>query len=139
MLLFLKIHKGDHKGDHPKSYFTLKSQKFLIFSKNFKFLKSKFILGWSPLWSPLLIFKKKHYLSFHWKKNHSKILRNGNFRRIWITNSSYPLLGLPHYWENNVKKSCFVRFSTFGPKIRHRMLQNAILRLETERTHPKWS
>ena len=87
---------------------------------------------------PLINFQKKHHLSFHWK-NHSKILRNGNFKRIWITNSSYPLLGLPHDWENNVKKSCFVRFSTFGPKIRHRMLQNAILRLETERTHPKWS
>ena len=41
MLLFLKI----HKGDHPKSHFTLKSQKILSFFKKFKFLKAKVILG----------------------------------------------------------------------------------------------
>ena len=86
---------------------------------------------------PLTIFQKKQHLSFHWNKNYTKMLRNGNFRRTWMFNSSYPALGLSYCWGNNVKKTCFVGFSTFGPKLCLRMLQNAILSLETEeRTHP---
>ena len=103
MLLFLKIYKGDHKGDHPKPYFTLKLSKFLDFFIFVNFFNPKYILRWSPLWSPLYKFEKYNISAFTGKKNHAKILKTRKFRCMWISMMIYLRQGFAYIVHNPMK------------------------------------